>query len=136
MARQMHSQRSLRQSLPVTPAGSWRYPMQWQGRERSSNVEDRRGLSTGAVVGGGGGLILVLLALVLGVDPRQFMGNRGGGDGEPSPTSPAEDQTAHFAKVVFHDTEVVWEDQFRRMGKQYANPTLVLFRGQTDTGCG
>jgi len=30
----------------------------------------------------------------------------------------------------------VWEDQFRRMGKQYPHPTLVLFRGQTDTGCG
>jgi uncharacterized protein len=110
--------------------------MQWQGREESRNVEDRRGLSTGAVVGGGGGLILVLLALVLGVDPRQFLGNRGGGDGEPAATNPAEDRTASFAKVIFRDTEVVWEDQFRRMGKRYANPTLVLFRGQTDTGCG
>ena len=54
--------------------------MHWQGRERSTNVEDRRGLSTGAVVGGGGGLIVVLLALVLGVDPRQFLGDRGGGE--------------------------------------------------------
>ena len=43
--------------------------MQWEGRERSSNVDDRRGrrVSTGAVVGGGAGLIVVLLALVLGV---------------------------------------------------------------------
>src|SRR5215210_4417367 len=96
--------------------GGRRCPMQWQGRERSSNVEDRRGLSTGAVVGGGGGLILVLLALVLGVDPRQFLGNRGGG--EPAidrPAGPEEERQADFTKVVLRDTEVVWDDLFRRM---------------------
>ncbi|HKB00683.1 MAG TPA: neutral zinc metallopeptidase, partial [Gemmataceae bacterium] len=114
--------------------------MQWEGREESKNVEDRRGLSTGAVVGGGGGLILVILALILGVDPRQFLGNRGGGGGNPQQvgqTDPAEDRTARFAKVIFHDTEVVWNDQFRKMGKRYAEPGLVLYSGQTQTGgCG
>jgi len=113
--------------------------MQWEGREESSNVEDRRGLSTGKVVGGGGALILVLLALALGVDPRQFLGNRGGGDAGPAPagrTGPAEDKLAHFAKVIFHDTEVVWDDQFQKMGKRYTKPTLVLFSGQTDTEFG
>jgi uncharacterized protein len=113
--------------------------MQWEGREESSNVEDRRGLSTGTVVGGGGAIIVILLALVLGVDPRQFLGNRGGDDGGPTPagrTDPGEDKLAHFAKVVFHDTEVVWDDQFQKMGKRYPKPTLVLFSGQTDTGCG
>lgn len=111
--------------------------MQWEGREESKNVEDRRGLPTGAVVGGGGGLILIILALILGIDPRQFLGNQGGDEGPPAgQTDPAETRTAHFAKVVFHDTEVVWDDQFQKMGKRYPKPTLVLFRGQTETGCG
>jgi predicted metalloprotease len=112
--------------------------MQWEGREESKNVEDRRGLSTGAVVGGGGGLILIILALILGVDPRQFLGNRGGDEAPPpaGQTDPTEDRAAHFAKVIFHDTEVVWDDQFQKMGKRYPKPTLVLFTGRTDTGCG
>ena len=110
--------------------------MQWEGREESKNVEDRRGVSPGMVIGGGGGMILVLLALVLGVDPRQFLGNRGGEPGVEQPADPGEDKVAHFAKVVFHDTEVVWDEQFRKMGKQYEKPTLVLFSGQTNTGCG
>jgi uncharacterized protein len=112
--------------------------MQWEGRERSSNVEDRRGLSTGAVVGGGGGLILVLLALVLGVDPRQFLGNRPAG-GEPAVNrqfSPEEERQAEFTKVILRDTEVVWNDLFRQMGKRYKEPTLVLFSNQVDSACG
>src|SRR5687767_13551113 len=111
--------------------------MQWQGRERSSNVEDRRGLSTGAVVGGGGGLILVLLALVLGVDPRQFMGDRGGG--EPAvdrPRNPAEDKQAEFTAVILKDTEIVWNDLFRQQGKTYKEPKLVVFSDQVNSACG
>jgi uncharacterized protein len=111
--------------------------MQWQGRERSSNVEDRRGLSTGAVVGGGGGLILVLLALVLGVDPRQFLGDRPGG--EPAinqPRSPEEERQAEFTAVVLKDTEIVWNELFRKMGKTYKEPTLVLFSDQVNSACG
>jgi uncharacterized protein len=111
--------------------------MQWEGRERSTNVEDRRGLSTGAVVGGGGGLILVLLALVLGVDPRQFMGNRGGG--EPAvnrAANPEEDRQAEFTSVVLKDTEKVWVDLFRQLGKTYQEPKLVLFSDQVNSACG
>jgi uncharacterized protein len=111
--------------------------MQWEGRERSTNVEDRRGLSTGAVVGGGGGLILVLLALVLGVDPRQFLGNRPAG--EPAANqefSKEEQRQADFTAVILRDTEVVWDDLFQRMGKTYKKPRLVLFTNQVDSACG
>lgn len=117
--------------------------MQWEGRAESSNVEDRRGggLSTGAVVGGGGSIILVLLALLLGVDPRQFLGNRGGGGAAVGPgaarvADPDEERMAKFAKVIFHDTEEVWDDQFRQMGKQYRKPTLVLFTDEVRSACG
>ena len=60
--------------------------MQWEGRQESSNVEDRRGmggLSTGAVVGGGGSILLVVLALLFGVNPRDLMNQRGGGGPDP-----------------------------------------------------
>ena len=112
--------------------------MQWEGRERSANVEDRRGLSTGTVVGGGAGLIVVLLALVLGVDPRQFMGDRGGG-GEAAvggPRSPEEEKQFEFTSVVLRDTEIVWDKQFGRLGKTYRHPKLVVFSDQVNSACG
>ena len=46
--------------------------MKWQGREESGNVEDRRSLGKGTLAIGGGWAEswIVILALVLGVDPR------------------------------------------------------------------
>jgi uncharacterized protein len=45
--------------------------MEWEGREESENVEDRRALGkrAGLAIGGVGGLVLLALALFLGVDP-------------------------------------------------------------------
>src|SRR5205823_7863315 len=43
---------------------------------------------------------------------------------------------AHFTKVVFHDTEVVWDDLFQKMGKRYQKPVLVLYSGVVDSACG
>ena len=58
--------------------------MKWEGRRGSDNVEDRRGVSTGRVVGGGG-LGLVAMALIvwaLGGDPMAVLqgGMSGGQD--------------------------------------------------------
>jgi predicted metalloprotease len=117
--------------------------MQWEGREESTNVDDRRGggsgLSTGAVVGGGGSIVLVILALILGVDPMKFLGRGGGGGGGQQvgrAPDAEEEKMAHFAKVIFHDTEVVWGEQFEKMGKRYQKPTLVLFTDQVESACG
>src|SRR4051812_29191886 len=114
--------------------------MQWEGREESSNVDDRRGsgISTGAVVGGGGSIVLVILALILGVDPLKFLGRGGGGGGQQSARAPdaEEERMAKFAKVIFHDTEVIWDEQFQKMGKRYQKPTLVLFTGEVESACG
>jgi predicted metalloprotease len=111
--------------------------MRLDGREESGNVEDVRGMGrkAGFAVAGGGGLIVVIVCLVLGLDPRQFLGEPvdNGGGGAPDPR---EAQVAHFTKVVFHDTEVIWDEQFRKMGKQYVKPTLVLFSGQVGSACG
>jgi predicted metalloprotease len=66
--------------------------MRWKGERESENVEDRRGLSTGAMVGGGlGTLIVILLAAFIGFDPRPLLqvmqgggpGPGGGGGGAP-----------------------------------------------------
>jgi predicted metalloprotease len=118
--------------------------MEWEGREESENVEDRRSLgkSAGIAIGGVGGLVVLVLALLLGVDPQRLLGpagqgpGAGPGDQQARPVDPAEEHLAHFTKVVFGDTERVWGRLFDRMGKVYSKPTLVLFSGQVDSACG
>jgi len=117
--------------------------MKLDDREESENVEDRRGMGrkAGLAVGGIGGVIVVIVCLALGVDPQKFLGQQGGGgapdDGQPAqPADPAEEKLAHFTKVIFGDTERVWDEQFRKMGKTYKKPTLVLFSGQVESACG
>jgi uncharacterized protein len=117
--------------------------MEWQGREESENVEDRRGLGRKtAVVGGGTAVVILLLALVFGVDPQKLVDltNQGaapqGAEQPARRVDPEEEGLAHFSKVVFHDTEVVWSELFRKMGKQYQYPVLVLYSGQVDSACG
>ncbi len=108
--------------------------MRWRGRRGSQNVEDRRGTSPVAVGGGIGAVILVLMALVLGVDPGVVLqeGNRGA-----SPPSAAEDSLARFTSVVLADTEEVWEQIFRQeLGQGYREPRLVLFSGAVESACG
>jgi predicted metalloprotease len=90
-----------------------------------------------------GSIILIIIALLFGVDPRQLMnrgpgGGGGGGGGQQfgRPADPDEERMAKFAKVIFHDTEVVWEEQFRKMGKNYPKPTLVLFTDEVNSACG
>jgi predicted metalloprotease len=116
--------------------------MKLDDREESENVEDRRGMGrrTGVALAGGGigSVILVIIYLVMGGDPRQLMRDAGQ-DGGAQPArveDPQEKEMAHFTKVVFGDTERVWDEQFRKMGKKYVKPTLVLFNGQVDSACG
>jgi hypothetical protein len=110
--------------------------MRWEGREESGNVEDRRGMRAGPIVGGGIGVIVLLLALALGVDPGIFMGDRPAGQHIGRQPDADEERMAKFSKVILRDTEVVWEEQFQRMGKKYAKPTLVLFTDQVNSACG
>ena len=46
----------------------------------------------------------------------------------PAPRSPEEEERVDFVRVVLADTEDVWEDLFKQMGKQYQKPKLVSFR--------
>ncbi|HTL09566.1 MAG TPA: neutral zinc metallopeptidase [Chitinophagaceae bacterium] len=117
--------------------------MQWLGRRESSNVDDRRGISGGGLATGGGiiGVIIYLVYSFLSgndIDPSQIPSVSSNG---PATTmSPedkaADDKRASFVKVVLADTEDIWSELFKKKGKQYTDPTLVLFRDQVNSACG
>jgi uncharacterized protein len=46
------------------------------------------------------------------------------------------DDLRNFAAVVLAETEDVWQEAFRKMGRTYQAPTLVLFSGAVESACG
>ena len=116
--------------------------MRWKGRRRSSNVEDRRG--SGIKRGGGIGIIvLALVAMYFGVDPKLVMdvGSQmgvGGGQVEQTNYQPtaAEQERAAMVETVLADTEDVWNQVFSDGGASYTEPRLVVFTGAVQSGCG
>ena len=115
--------------------------MKWRGRRQSENVEDRRGVSGGTVVGGGiGVLILALIVGFLGGDPRQVMQQAGqvqqqqpAGNAE---LTPQDIERGEFVSTVLADTEDVWTKLFAESGLRYEKPKLELFSGATQSACG
>lgn len=115
--------------------------MQWLGRSESTNVDDRRGVSGGGIATGGGiiGVIFLLAKFLLGggdTSDLQQVFPQGQQTEMTTEQKAADDERAKFVKVVLKDTEDVWDKIFGDMGKQYPKPTLVLFRGSTQSGCG
>jgi uncharacterized protein len=118
--------------------------MRWRDQRQSSNVDDQRSSSgKGLAVGGGlGTVVVLLLALLFGADPRQLLDQmRSGPDGQTTQqqqrqTNPEEEELKKFVSVVLASTEDVWSDLFRQMGRQYREPKLVLFSGQVRSACG
>ena len=116
--------------------------MRWRGERQSSNIEDRRGMSAGKVaVGGGlGTVVLLILALIFGADPRQLLEqlpNGGTSEVQSSrPLNPEEEELKQFVSVVLAKSEDVWNNLFQQNGKQYREPTLVLFTDQVQSACG
>ena len=95
-------------------------------------------------LGIGGAIVLLVVSMVLGVDPTVLLG---GGDpadqsagrtqiGDAAPRSQADDELKRFVSVVLADTEDTWQGLFQQMGRQYQDPTLVLFTGTVSSGCG
>ena len=121
--------------------------MRWQGREKSKNVEDRRGRSGAGTAGGLGigAIIIVLIASFFfdidlsglfdsGAATQQYQQPTGnsynevGGEG---------DELGAFVAVTLKDTEDVWTKIFREdLGRNYREPTLVLFEGAVQSACG
>ena len=121
--------------------------MRWKGREKSRNVEDRRGAggrrAMGGKVAGGGliGIIVIVIAVLLGKDPRPLLDAVGGGQAsQQSAGAPVDpnDPAREFIAVVLKDTENVWHKLFEQQvrGGDYVPPKLVIYRGIVDTACG
>ena len=117
--------------------------MRSDGRQ-SDNIEDRRGFGGPLVAGGGiGTVVILLLALFFGFDPRVILQ----GDAPTSPPttqqapSPSASPRGHddlrdFVATVLADTEDTWRALFSRMGREYRDPKLVLFNGAVQSACG
>ena len=123
--------------------------MKLNGRRKSSNVEDVRGMSNGAKagIGGIGGIIIIALITFLSggdlgdvinnVASQQLQGQlqETTDNSEPSFTE-EEQQLAEFSKQILAGTEDVWTEQFKLHGMQYTYPTMVLYTGSVNTACG
>lgn len=128
--------------------------MKWKSNRRSTNVDDRRGASSGRSSGGGLnpmliGLLLklitskkglVIVAIVAGV--MYFTGNNplnfltGNTNNQIQNTtykgSAKENELAAFSNRVLRSTEDVWN----KIIPNYKEPTLVLFTGSVTSACG
>jgi len=110
--------------------------MQWRGRRESGNIEDRRGITGGHVAFGGiGGLIIAAVVYFLGGNPSDVL-QQPDQSSQNGYTNNANDTLEHYIGVVLADTEDVWDSLFNSMHRQYNKPTLVIFSGETDAGCG
>ena len=116
--------------------------MKLDGRRESTNVDDRRG-STVKTVGGiglGGIIIIGLITMLLGGDPMSVIQQAGsmGATQVESDYQPTEEEEAlaKFTKQILAGTEDVWTALFRKMGRTYVPPKLVLFTGAVQSGCG
>ena len=117
--------------------------MRWEDGRRSDNVEDRRGstVSRGMVGGGVGTVIMVLVAMYFGVDPSVLLNMASTGTNRPAVMNTAvrpagENKMADFVSVVLADTEDTWRDLFKKGGKNYKEPKLVMFTGAVQSACG
>ncbi len=117
--------------------------MLWEDGRRSDNVEDRRGIGIGGIAGGGVGVVVIaLIAMFLGVDPRIVLQEAGQGQAPSGqqqravPVDPAQDRLKDFVSVVLADTEDTWGEIFQRGGSRYERPKLVLFTGAVRSACG
>jgi predicted metalloprotease len=120
--------------------------MRWRDERQSDNVEDRRGMSIprGAKIGGIGGLgllAIVVIGMFLGIDPTVLL------QGIPDVQTPSvsvqpgdrpalNDDQSKFVSVVLAETEDVWSETFKKMGRTYQPPTLVLYSEAVQSACG
>jgi uncharacterized protein len=119
--------------------------MKWEGRRKSSNMEDRRMSTTGKVAVGGGliGILFIIMQLISGGDSEQLSAliesqlsqTQEQSSGQPE-LSPEDKRLGEFVATVLADTEDVWHKLFRESGAQYREPKLVLFRGSVKSACG
>ncbi|MEB3429964.1 neutral zinc metallopeptidase [Citroniella saccharovorans] len=123
--------------------------MKWENRRSSSNIEDRRG--SGGRLGGLGGIRLSGGAMVLLAVAYLLFGGKlsslpyilSGVQSQSQSTNIISDEDfsdsediKKFTGVVLADTEDVWNEKFKEIGKTYEEPSLVIYSGGIKSGCG
>ncbi|WP_299398225.1 neutral zinc metallopeptidase [uncultured Gelidibacter sp.] len=122
--------------------------MKWQGRRKSGNLEDRRGMSGKGKLAAGGGLIAVVVVLLqlFGGDTGQTLApileqvtqsQSVSEGGEQRELTEKEKELGAFMNAVIVDTEDIWSEIFRENNLgAYKEPTVVLFTDAVRSGCG
>lgn len=132
--------------------------MKWQGRRKSSNVDDRRGHSgSGKGIGGLSSLLMgplikilfskvglviaglfIVVSFVTGNNPLSLLSGLISGNVGQQNTSTTyqgtdeENELADFSATILASTEDVWNEIL----DNYREPTLVLFTGSVSSACG
>ena len=107
-------------------------------------MDDRRRSGGGkkAGIGIGGLVIAALITWMMGGNPLsvltqadlgEMLTEQSGGSYEPTAE---EEALAKFSKQILAGTEDVWTQEFKKMGRTYRAPRLVLFHGSVQSGCG
>jgi len=90
-----------------------------------------------------GAIIIAIIVMLLGGDPSEYLGAAGGGAVAEAPrTAPArdlesDDPNFQIVSKTLRDNEKIWGEIFpQAYGRQYQEPVLVVFEGQTRSSCG
>jgi predicted metalloprotease len=119
--------------------------MKLSGRRESTNVDDRRGMSAAKMGGLGiGGVVIALVMTFLtkgSIGLEDIVSNVGmmnvTEQAEGGREFTAEEQElAKFSKQILAGTEDVWTEEFKKLGRTYEPPKMVLYTGSVQTACG
>jgi len=130
--------------------------MKWEGRRRSTNVNDRRGMSSGGrrvAIGGGSlgivGIVVYLLISMLGGGGGDLNDILGGAVLPGSVQTDTQQQGSYqetaqekelmgFLSVALADIEDTWSDVLpaSQYSTQYRAPELTIYTGAINTACG